>query len=235
MSGGGVRPFGDRTQDPFPDFFGFDALRFTKFRRREGQGHELRVGRAGGLRLAARLHDDGRRLGRRRRHDRRRRRRRGRRHGRSGDDGLALAAGQDEVAGAGPELDGRPVEQVDRLALFPELGVHDDAVLRVHVELPLVPVGVPADREVPPAHRFAVARAHEGSQGLVGGVRVRPPQEHLRVRDVQVDVRQPVWKSTSASGALIHFSAMTRPVSGEEPASPRHRAGIASMAWRTTR
>ena len=32
-----------------------------------------------------------------------------------------------------------------------------------------------------------------------------------------------VWKSTSS------------PSSGEEPASPRHRAGIASMAWRTTR
>ncbi len=30
-----------------------------------------------------------------------------------------------------------------------------------------------------------------------------------------------VWKSTSS------------PSSGEEPASPRHRAGIASMAWRT--
>ena len=25
------------------------------------------------------------------------------------------------------------------------------------------------------------------------------------------------------------------PSSGEEPASPRHRAGVASMAWRTTR
>ena len=35
-----------------------------------------------------------------------------------------------------------------------------------------------------------------------------------------------VWKSTSASGARS---------SGEEPASPRQRAGVASMAWRTTR
>ena len=34
----------------------------------------------------------------------------------------------------------------------------------------------------------------------------------------------PVWKSTNASGAR------------EEPASPRHhRAGVASMAWRSTR
>ena len=36
---------------------------------------------------------------------------------------------------------------------------------------------------------------------------------------------EPVWKSSSASGALA-------PSSGKEPASPRHRAGVASMAWR---
>jgi 6-phosphogluconolactonase (cycloisomerase 2 family) len=36
------------------------------------------------------------------------------------------------------------------------------------------------------------------------------------------------------NSSLSHFLAMTRP-SCEEPASPRHRAGVASMAWRTTR
>ena len=30
-------------------------------------------------------------------------------------------------------------------------------------------------------------------------------------------------------------AAVMTPLSGEEPASPRHRAGVASMAWRTTR
>jgi len=30
-------------------------------------------------------------------------------------------------------------------------------------------------------------------------------------------------------------TAVLAPSSGEEPASPRHRAGVASMAWRTTR
>ena len=35
---------------------------------------------------------------------------------------------------------------------------------------------------------------------------------------------QSVWKSTSVA-----------PSSGEEPAPPRHRAGVASMAWRSTR
>ena len=30
-------------------------------------------------------------------------------------------------------------------------------------------------------------------------------------------------------------AAVLAPSSGEEPASPRHRAGVASMAWRTTR
>ena len=49
-----------------------------------------------------------------------------------------------------------------------------------------------------------------------------------------------VWKSTSASGALTKSflgddAAVLAPSSGEEPASPRHRAGVASMAWRTTR
>ena len=29
--------------------------------------------------------------------------------------------------------------------------------------------------------------------------------------------------------------AVLAPSSGEEPASPRHRAGVASMAWRSTR
>ena len=42
------------------------------------------------------------------------------------------------------------------------------------------------------------------------------------------------------NSSLSHFSAMTRlswlgRASGEEPAPPRHRAGVASMAWRTTR
>ena len=45
-----------------------------------------------------------------------------------------------------------------------------------------------------------------------------------------------VWKSTSVSGALLgDDAAILARSSGEEPASPRHRAGAASMAWRTTR
>ena len=53
----------------------------------------------------------------------------------------------------------------------------------------------------------------------------------------------PVWKSTSVSGARQFFTksflgddmADLARSSGEEPASPRHRAGVASMAWRSTR
>ena len=52
-----------------------------------------------------------------------------------------------------------------------------------------------------------------------------------------------VWKSTSASGARQFFTksflgddaAVLASSSGEESASSRHRAGLASMAWRTTR
>ena len=40
-----------------------------------------------------------------------------------------------------------------------------------------------------------------------------------------------VWKSTSVSGALGRPGSVER----EEPASPRHRTGVASMAWRSTR
>ena len=43
------------------------------------------------------------------------------------------------------------------------------------------------------------------------------------------DTYRAVWKSTSASGHAL------APSSGEEPTSPRHRAGVASMAWRSTR
>ena len=42
-----------------------------------------------------------------------------------------------------------------------------------------------------------------------------------------------VWKSTSASGFIGDDPADLARSSGEEPASPRHRAGVASMAWRT--
>ena len=45
----------------------------------------------------------------------------------------------------------------------------------------------------------------------------------------------PVWKSTSASGARQFFtkSFLGDDAVGDEPALPRHRAGVASMAWRT--
>ena len=41
-----------------------------------------------------------------------------------------------------------------------------------------------------------------------------------------------MWKSNSESGDDAAVLAL---LSYEEPASPRHRAGVASMAWRTTR
>ena len=52
-----------------------------------------------------------------------------------------------------------------------------------------------------------------------------------------------VWKATSASGARQFFTksflgggaAVLARSSGGERAPPRHRAGVASMAWRTTR
>ena len=55
------------------------------------------------------------------------------------------------------------------------------------------------------------------------------------------DARVVTCVETSASGARQFFTksflgdgvAALAPSSGGEPASPRHRAGVASMAWRT--
>ena len=57
------------------------------------------------------------------------------------------------------------------------------------------------------------------------------------------DTYRAVWKSTSASGARQFFTklfpgddaAVLARSSGDETTSPRHRAGVASMAWRRTR
>jgi hypothetical protein len=46
---------------------------------------------------------------------------------------------------------------------------------------------------------------------------------------VAIVTSRAAWTSTGASGAP------DKPSSGEDPAPPRHRAGVASMAWRTTR
>ena len=46
---------------------------------------------------------------------------------------------------------------------------------------------------------------------------------------LRTDASLPVWKSTVRR---VHCSRAGSVV-GEEPASPRHRAGVASMAWRS--
>ena len=59
-----------------------------------------------------------------------------------------------------------------------------------------------------------------------------------------VDSPTAVWKSNQCVGCTRQFFTKSFPgadaavlarSSCEEPASPRHRAGVASMAWRTTR
>ena len=60
----------------------------------------------------------------------------------------------------------------------------------------------------------------------------RPRPSHQKEGDKTVPAQDPVWKSNSVSGALHDVSVMGgRPgsVDGEEPASPRHRAGVALM------
>jgi len=86
---------------------------------------------------------------------------------------------------------------------------------------------------VRPRHRAAVDAATRESCGVDAMPRRRDPvfmiitQEKALVQmtghpleKIKKDMSRAVWKSTSVSG-------------GEEPASPRYRAGVASMAWRT--
>ena len=78
----------------------------------------------------------------------------------------------------------------------------------------------------------------------VAGMRSALSSKSAPIKAVLLDQSAAVWKSTSTSDApdnslLSHLLARTRPLlsptSGEEPASPHHRAGVASMAWRSTR
>ena len=71
------------------------------------------------------------------------------------------------------------------------------------------------------------ARAH--LEDVVADVvfgRVAKPREALRTC---VEINQCVSKSFLGDDA-----AVLAPLSGEEPALPRRRAGVASMAWRST-
>ena len=50
---------------------------------------------------------------------------------------------------------------------------------------------------------------------------------------IKKDMSRAVWKSTSESFLGDDVAALA-PSSGEERTSPRHQAGVASMAWRST-
>jgi hypothetical protein len=59
-------------------------------------------------------------------------------------------------------------------------------------------------------------------------------REEIRGRDAGSGAQRPVWKSTSVSGALSHFSAMTRPSWLGRAVRNRHRHAIeqAARRWR---
>ena len=61
-------------------------------------------------------------------------------------------------------------------------------------------------------------------------VYVEPEEEEVVSAMNRKQQLQPAWKSFLGDDAADPARS-----SGEEPASPRHRAGVASMAWRTTR
>ena len=93
-------------------------------------------------------------------------------------------------------------------------------------------LGIPKPAKASPAEvarlRRQAAAAEAEATRLRGALEASTPLDEstecqvcmARAKDTAL---VPVWKSTSVSGAC-----------DEEPASPRHRAGVASMAWRTT-
>ena len=86
-----------------------------------------------------------------------------------------------------------------------------------------------APRVVPPD---VVERdCRRGRQAVDGHVHNSPPARDLcGINQCIGCTRQFYTKSFLGDDAAVLARS-----SGEEPASPRHRAGVASMAWRTTR
>ena len=71
-----------------------------------------------------------------------------------------------------------------------------------------------------------------GAQGMMkeGSTLADGVDDCVEINQCVVRTRQFFTKSFLSDGAAVLARS-----SGEEPASPRHRAGVASMAWRTTR
>ena len=93
--------------------------------------------------------------------------------------------------------------------------------------------GAAAGAAVEGAKGAAVAAA----TGAVEGVKAGTIAVGKGVVDVCVKINQCVGCTQQffTKSFLGDDVAVLARSSGEEPASPRHRAGIASMAWRTTR
>ena len=92
-----------------------------------------------------------------------------------------------------------------------------------------------ADREGEAAPAARDAQGAAGAEAEVREAEVAAPRaaEHEEATGC-VEINQCVGCTDNSS--LSHFSATTLPCwlrKKKEPASPRHRAGVASMAWRT--
>ena len=77
--------------------------------------------------------------------------------------------------------------------------------------------------------RYTGATTPRPKQGRAGRRPTAPRQACVKINQCVGCTRQFFTKSSGDDAAVLV------PSSGEEPASPRHRAGGASMAWRTTR
>ena len=73
-----------------------------------------------------------------------------------------------------------------------------------------------------------------GKPGFVGITPARPA-DIVALDCVEINQCDGCTRQFFAKSFLGDDAAVLARSSGEEPASPRHRAGVASMAWRTTR
>ena len=88
--------------------------------------------------------------------------------------------------------------------------------------------------------RSAKDKAWDGMKAVVSKIsNARKINDWHEMQTAAMTRNQPLRRVRTGNSSLSHFSATTRPCRLRRAATnqhrPRHRAGVASMAWRTTR
>ena len=109
------------------------------------------------------------------------------------------------------------------------------------------PLGRPAGRGAAPAGRRGTGALRTCSEAAGGGIciclrggpwppiDVIEPRDPAECKDWFEAIRLRTTGTSGGVGTCVEINQCVGCSSGEEPASPRHRAGVALMAWRSTR